>query len=255
MNNILVIAKNTFKESIRDRILLTMTILGFLFMIFIFFAATISLDQGVRVVIDFALAGILLVGILSGILISANLMFKEMIGGTALLIFSKPLKKSQYIIGKYLGVVVTILLIVIVLNIIFVIGFVIQNKTWPNSGYFIANLATFLEIMIIIALGILFGSFSNPISASLYSFALFISGHAFSLILNTAQASKNMSAIIPAKIIYYILPNLEKFNLRNFAVYNLHISITEVLLMLAYALIYIILVLCLATLAVRKREF
>ena len=182
-------------------------------------------------------------------------MFKEMIGGTSLLIFSKPLKKSQYIIGKYLAVLVTILLIVIVLNIFFVIGYLIQNKALPGSSYFIANLATFFEIMVIIALGILFGSFSNPISASLYSFALFISGHAFSLILKTALATKNMSSIIPAKIIYYILPNLEKFNLRNFAVYNLSISASEVLLMFGYALIYIILVLFLATLAVRKREF
>src|SRR3990167_2661323 len=132
MNTILTIARNTFKETIRDRILFSVTFLGILYMIFIFFLSTISLDQGARVVTDFGLAGILFFGIAISIFIGANLLYKEIIGGTSLILFPKPISKGQYIIGKFFGLAATIILVSFILTIIFIVGFWIQNRNWPS---------------------------------------------------------------------------------------------------------------------------
>lgn len=255
MNNIFAIAKNTFKETVRDKILITVTLLGSLFMLFCFFAATISLDQGRRIVLDFGLAGILLFGIIISILVGANLLTKEVVGGTALLIFPKPLTRGQYIIGKFFGLALMILASTLTLLIIFVIGFYIQNKAWPNSIFFLAVGSSFLEILIIIALSIMFGSFSQPTSSALFTLALFITGHSYSMVLAAAQKAGNAVAIFLAKTIYYLLPNLEKFNLRTLAVYNIAVSSTEYLWIFLYALVYIALCLFVATAALKKREF
>lgn len=255
MSTIITIAKNTFKETIRDRILYTVAFLGICYMIFIFFLSTISLDQGPRVVTDFGLVGILFFGVAISIFIGANLLFKEIVGGTALILFPKPLSKSQYIVGKFFGLAATIILVSFILTIIFIVGFWIQNKDWPSVIVYAAIIFSILEILIIVALTILFGSFSNPISSSLYSLALFLVGHSYSMIVRTATIGGNRLLIGLTKVIYYIFPNLEKFNLRTYAVYDIAVLPSEFLLVFVYTAIYITFLLFVAIIALKKREF
>ena len=255
MNTIITIARNTFKETIRDRILYSVTFLGILYMIFIFFLSTISLDQGPRVVTDFGLVGILFFGIAISIFIGANLLYKEIIGGTALILFPKPISKMQYIIGKFFGLTCTIILVSLILTIIFIAGFWLQNHKWPQIIVYETIVFSILEILIIVALTILFGSFSNPISSSLYSLALFLVGHSYSLIVRTATMGGNKFVIGLSKVIYYVFPNLEKFNLRIYAVHDIAVSSGELLSGFIYAVIYITFLLFVATVALKKREF
>ena len=216
MNNIWVIAKNTYKETIRDRLLYTVTFLGFIYLIFTFFLSQISLDQGQRVVTDFGLAGILFFGIFISIFIGANLLYKEFISGTGQLLFPKPLSRSQYIIGKFFGISLTLLVVMFLLTLLFSLGYFSQFNQWPNLITYQAILASYLEILIISALALMFGVFTSPIASSLYSIALFFIGHSFNLILSSALQSKNVIFTFLIKTAYFVLPNLEKFNLRNF---------------------------------------
>lgn len=255
MSQILVIAKNTFKETIRDRILYTVTFLGILYILFVFFLATISLDQGRRVLTDFGLVGILFFGIALSVLIGANLLYKEITLGTALILFPKPLSKLQYIIGKFFGLAMMIILISLVLTMIFIFGFLIQNKAWPSLTSYVAITFSILEVLIITALMICFGSFSNPVSSSLYASALFLAGHSLGMIVKTAAQGGNNLLIIVSKFIYYLLPNLEKFNLRANAVYDLAISPREFLFGVIYAAVYITFLLFIAVQAIKRREF
>lgn len=255
MLDIFTIARNTFKETIRDRMLFSIIFLGVLFIALTFFLATISLDQDKRVMMDFGLAGILFFGLFVGIFIGANLLHKELVGGIAFLIFPKPLSRGQYLIGKFLGLSLTILTVVLILTAIFSAGYWFQTKGFLAPVVYLAIFASYLEVLIIVALAIMFGSFTSPINSSLYTFALFISGHSYSMIMKAALKSENQISLFFSKTLYYLLPNLEKFNLRPFAVYNLSVELSQIALITAYAVVYIALLLLIAAAALKKREF
>lgn len=255
MRAILTIAINTYRETMRDRIFYAVAFLGVLYVLLSIFLATISLDQGQRMNVDFGLAGILIFGVVIGVFLGANLLYKEVVAGTALILFTKPVTRWQFIVGKFFGLAATLLVTTTILTLIFVGGYWYQNKSWPESIFFAAVFFSYLEVLLIVALAIVFGSFSTPISSSLYTLALFVVGHSYTMILRSAELGKNQAMIFLSKVVYYIMPNLEKFNLRTYATYSVPILLTEFWSAFLYALLYIILLLFLAQLALRKREF
>ena len=252
MNNIWVIAKNTFKETIRDRILYG--ILGFavLFLLSTLFFASISLGEDVKMVQDLGLAGIYVFSVIIAIFLGSSLIYKEIEKRTLYIMLSKPVSTAHFIIGKYLGLLLSLLLNLGLMSIIYLAVVLFEKGGFDYLAIW-SILLNFFELSIFIALTILFSTLTTPLASTIYSIVVLYIGHSISLVKKAAEKSPQIIKLL-ADCIYYIFPNLEKFNIRNFIVYGVHPTPSQIIYPLLYSVLFTAILLWLANLLLKKRD-
>lgn len=253
MNNILAIAKNSFKETIRDRILYVIVIFAALMIVASLLAGSISMEQDAKVVQDFGLSSIFLFSILMAVFIGTNLVHKEIDKRTIFLIFSKPIKKSQFILGKFAGLGATMAVILAFMALVFMI--LVRIKTGSFHPLLLeAILLNYFEVLFIIALTIVFSSFTAPLASAVYTILFFLVGHSATTVKTIASTADPFLKYV-LQAVYYIFPNLEKFNIRNTVTYNIGFTVPQIGWNILYAAVYIALLLYLANLILRRQEY
>jgi len=253
MRRIIVIAKNTFKETIRDRVMYGILVFSLLFLFSITVIGSLSLGEDLFVIRSFGLAGIYLFGLIIALFTGASLMYKEVELKTIYIILSKPVKDSEVILGKFFGLLASIASIMVLMGLIY-LSVVWLNGGGFDSGSILAIILQLFEFSILISILILFSTFSAPIASTIYTIVIVYSGHLLTLMLNYAANTGGFQKYM-ALGVYYLFPNLEKFNIRNLVVHNSVITQTEFLLTAGYAIIYTSLVLFLAHIIFQKKEF
>lgn len=254
LNSIKVIALNTYKESIRDRILLVLVVFSVLLFGASLFLGSISLDQDSKIIVDMGFFGIFFFGVLITIFLGSNAVSKEIEQKTAYPILARPISRSWYILGKFVGIALTLFVLTLFMSLIFLtlVGF---RTGWHNIdvSLILALFYTFLEFCVLTALMLLFSSFASAVMSTIYGIAFFLIGHSTPTIVSLIKTA-------PAYIrgvfigIYYLFPNFEKFNLRNDAVYHIKPYPGEIIFTIGYAALYCFILLFLANLAFKKQE-
>lgn len=107
MSRIWAIALNTFREAIRDRVLYGVVGFGALVQLFALALAQLSLDQQARVVRDVGLASVSLFAVIVAIFLGSSLLYKEIERKTLYVILPKPIRRDEFLLGKYVGIVLT----------------------------------------------------------------------------------------------------------------------------------------------------
>ena len=252
MKKIIVIAKNTFRETIRDRILYGILGFAFIFILFTLFLGSISLGEDLQIIRSLGLAGIYLFSIIITIFLGASLIYKEIEKRTLYFVLSKPVSHRDIILGKFIGLFASILLTTALMTSVYL--FVIYYK---GGGIDYAALRAVLlqiaELGLFVSLSILFSTFSRPLPSTLYAIIVLYIGHSLDLLIQSAQKNSLFVRRL-AQTLYYLLPNLEKFNIRNLVIYNAHISWMQIVLPIGYAVLYSAILLSAAVLLFKKRD-
>lgn len=249
---VLVIAKNTFTEIIRERVLYA--VLGFaaLLIAATLLAGSVSLGQDVRVIQTFGLTAILVFLLSIAIFLATQLLRREADQRIIHLTLSKPVSRETYFLGKFAGICSVLLVCAGIMAAILVILLWIKTGAFPGVTA-VAVVAIALEVWLVTALGMLFSSFARPLIAIVSTFGLVLVGHSVNTIWLIAE--KSTPAVKYAlQAAYYGFPNLEKFNLRNDAVYGLSPDLAQGIGIIGYFLGYTLLLLVLGLLAFRRHE-
>ena len=112
MFRILAVATNTFREAVRDRVLYGVLGMALLFELFALALGEMALDQGTRVVLDIGLAALSLFSVLVAVFLGSSLLYKEIDRKTLYVILPKPLRRHEFLLGKFFGIVVTALVFI-----------------------------------------------------------------------------------------------------------------------------------------------
>lgn len=253
MGKIIVIAKNTFKETIRDRILYGILIFSLLFLLSTVIWGSLSLGEDVRIMKSFGLAGIYLFGMIITIFLGASVLYKETERGTIYFLISKPVKSFHIIVGKFLG-----LLSSIIVSLVFMAGVYLVVVGYNGGGFdYLVLEAIFLQVgetAVFISLLILLSTFSAPLASTIYAVLILYIGHLLPLLSDYASKISGVQKYF-VLLAYYLLPNLEKFNIRNLVIYQATITASEIILPVVYAILYSLLALYAADILFRKKEF
>ncbi len=181
LHHIFTIAKNTFRETMRDRIVLAACALVFIIIGFSLFIGTISIDQDIRMIIDFSLTAIYLLQIFVAIFIGSMLIYKEVERKTFFLILPKPIKIEAIILGKCLGLTATTVVVTAVSTI------ALYAMLYFKGGhiFFVPILTSVIlstiESSLIILISILFSGMTSPILSAIYTIGFFLIGHSASI--------------------------------------------------------------------------
>ena len=254
---IATIARNTFREAVRDRVLYNLVLFALLLIAGAIFIGELSAAQEAKIIVDMGLSACLLFGAFIAIFVGTGLVYKEIERRTIYAIFAKPVGRGEFLVGKYLGLCLTLAVNVAVmgLGVSLALAYVrggwdpLALRIWPTIGLIL------LELMILVAVALLFSTFSSPALSALFSFAVLIIGHFSSDLKMFAASMGTESARAFFSALYYLLPNLSPYSFITQAAHGQVPSPTHLGIALLYAVVYITVLLAAATLIFSRRDF
>lgn len=253
MRAIRAIALNTLREALRDRVLYLF--LGFAVLLLVssklFGMLTVG-DEG-KVIKDLGLFGIQLFSMLIAVLMSVLLVSREVDSRTVYNILSKPVARWQFLLGKYVGLLATVLAN-LTLMVVLLVLVVLLYQGQLDGRLLIGGAMTLVEMAVVAAFAILFAVLTRPMLGSVLTLAVFVIGHlTHDLWLLTAHL-KGETVRVLVGVAYYLLPNLERFNFKTEIVHSLPIPAGALGWAVVYGLAYTGVVLMLACLRFAYRD-
>ena len=253
MRNIFIIAKNTFRVELRDKIFYAVIGFGILYVAVMLFMSQLVLQE-LPMVKSFGLLGIYFFTAVIALFLGTTSFYKDVEQKIVYFILSKPVSRAQFIIGKFLGLCLVVLFTSALLAIAY-IGIVMHASGGFDAIGLLAIAMQFLEMALFLAFAIFVTTFSSSLLSIVYTSAVFFAGHIVSSLLTDAQAMGIGGAkLLIIKVLYYILPNLEKFNIRDIAVHPVAMPFSSFFLALCYAVVYIVFLLFAAIWIFEKKE-
>jgi ABC-type transport system involved in multi-copper enzyme maturation permease subunit len=257
LNRITAIALNAFREAVRDRVLYNLVLFVLLLIAAAIFIGELSGGQERKVIVDLGLSAMLLFGVFIAIFVGVGLVYKEIERRTIYAIFSNPVGRGEFLVGKYLGLCLTLLVNVVVMGLGVSLALLYVSGGWDPliPTIWPAVLLIYLELMILTSVALLFSSFSSPALSALLTFFVFIIGHFSSDLKGLATSMGSPAARLVFGGLYYLLPNLSNYSFITPVAHGHAPEPGFLLLSLVYAVVYIIVVLAASTLVFSKRNF
>jgi ABC-type transport system involved in multi-copper enzyme maturation permease subunit len=251
------IAIHTFKESVREKVLYNLVAFALLLIGASILFGSISVGVEQIVLITLGLTSISVFGLLIAIFIGIGLVSKEMERRTIYNILSKPVSRVEFVLGKYLGLLLTLL----VNTAIMTVGFygalfyqkralVLDDLTFLGAVYFIL-----LQLSIVVGIAVVFSCISTPVLSAVYTFCLYVIGNFSNEIRAFGQESRSALLGTVSDIFYYALPNLGDFNVISRVAHAQKIPGYLWVGNSLYALLYIVVLVSIAVLIFEEREF
>lgn len=248
------IAFNTFKEAIRDRVLYLLLFFAAVCILFSRILSLLTVGDRAKIITDVGLASLSLFGALMAILMGTGLVYKEIDKRTIYTLLAKPIQRYQFLLGKYLGLLLTLLVMLVLMTLIFCL-LILLNRFPIEGSFFLAILFIFVELCLITAVAMLFSCFSTPILSTLFSLSFYLIGHlswGLERLVNKMQPGAVKTLV---RFLYILLPDLENFNFKTEVVHHLPIPPKIFLYSSLYGIFYTLFVLALATMIFRRRDF
>lgn len=269
MNKLWPIALVTFKEGVRNRSVYGIFLLALFLLCANFFTTGMALKDTGKITIDIALSSVSLAGLLLVLFVGINLIAKDMDRRTIFMILSRPISRSQYLIGKFLGVAMLIaatLLMLSVMAMLSIIVFKLQlpdgNQPFSWTSISVSLFFIMLSYILLSALSFLFSSFaSTSFITLLLTVVSYLIGISLEEIRTLIGASKTGIAEVPeltshvVQIVSYLLPNLSLFDVKLQAAHGLPIEGRYIVWTTLYGIVYVCLTTAIAALIFRKKEF
>jgi Cu-processing system permease protein len=256
MSRIIPIAVHTFKESVREKVLYSLVLFAILLMAAGILFGTISVGVNEIVLINLGLTAISVFGLLIAIFIGISLVWKELERRTIYNVLSRPVARWEFIIGKYLGLVLTLLVNTAMMTAAFYIvlwwekGRLGAGDLAPlEAVYFIL-----LELALVVGLALLFSTISTPVLSAIFSFSLYLVGNLLDDLREFGEHSGSAAVGLLARGLALILPDFGAFSAISQAAHGQTIPAYRVLSNTLYALLYVTVLVSAAILIFEERE-
>jgi len=207
------IASNTFREAVRDRVLYNLIAFALLLSGAAILFGQISIDIEKLVVINLGLTSVSIFGVVIAIFIGIGLVSKEIEKRTLYTVLSRPVRRWEFIVGKFFGLAGTLIVNTFFMAIgVFVALFYVAHKfVAADSLILVALYFIILEFLIVCSLALLFSSFSSPLLSAVFTFSLFIIGSFAEDLRGFAAMTQGVTRWL-ATSAAYLVPNFSAFN-------------------------------------------
>jgi ABC-type transport system involved in multi-copper enzyme maturation permease subunit len=266
VSRIVAMALNTFREAIRNKVLYILLLFGIGVITSALALGQVSLHEESRITRDVGLGGMLVFGVLIGVFVGVNLVYKELDRKTVFALIPKPIHRWEFILGKYVGMLLTLAVLVAIMAAVLFSVLAVQdlatgaaNNTMPVVR---AIVLTFEELAVVTAVAVLFSSFSTPLLSGAFTLGMFIVGH-FTPELRELIArvgSSALRALLSAGL--RLFPDLHLFYVsgdmidgRHVSVHNAYVNWSYVAVATGYGVAYSACALALAMLLFSRRDF
>jgi ABC-type transport system involved in multi-copper enzyme maturation permease subunit len=233
------IASNTFREAVRDRVLYNLIAFAVLLSAAAIFIGQISIEIERLVVINLGLTAVSLFGVVIAIFVGIGLVSKEIEKRTLYTVLSRPVRRWEFIVGKFFGLAGTLVVntFFMAIGVFGALLYVAHTFSASDFSIFVALYFIILQFLIICALALLFSSFSSPLLSAVFAFSLFVIGSFADDLRGFATLTHGVTRWIAAGAAY-VVPNFSALNVISVVAHQQSIGWQLVLQNTLYALFY-----------------
>lgn len=254
MRVVSIIAYNTYREIIRDRILYLLLIFAVLFLGISMSLGSLSVQEQVRISLNFGFTAIHFSSIVLAIFVGGALVTKEIDKKTVLTLLVRPITRSQFVIGKAMGLIGVMATLIVGLGAV-MIPLVYYLDREINTLFFIGLFGIFLEAMVILGWSVFFSSFTRPVMIASFTFGIFLIGHFLDSLDFFAKKSGSEGFVLFSKVVNLFMPHLERFNWRSLYVYSQEMSPVAIGTAIVYSVFWLVLMISATGLVLRRKDF
>ena len=238
-SRISLIAFNTFREAVRDRVLYNLIAFALLISAAAILVGEISIDIERLVVVNLGLTAVSLFGVVIAIFIGIGLVSKEIEKRTLYTVLSRPVRRWEFVVGKFFGLTGTLVVntFFMALGVLLALLYVTHRFEKMDEWVLVAVYFIVLQFFIVCALALFFSSFSTPLMSAVFTFALFVIG-------SLAEDLRGLAKLMPglggwlATAVAYLVPNFSALNVINQVAHGDSLPGRLILYNTVYALLY-----------------
>ena len=261
------IAINGFREAVRDKVMYSLVAFAVVLIGASFILGELTAGRDLKIMKDLGLSAIGLFGLFMAIFIGIGLVSKEVEKRSVYALLAKPIRRSELVLGKYLGLVLTLVVNIGVMTaaLYLVLGYLgwqeneFAKKAWETPLFdpvmLVAVGLTLVQLMMVTAVAVFFSTFSTPILSAALTFAVWVAGYFSADLRNFDQVVDSRPAQLLARGLYYLLPNFGPFDITAQVVHGLPVSARYVTVTVAYGLTYIAILLVISMTIFSRRDF
>lgn len=261
------IAVNVFRESVRDKVLYNLVLFAILLMGASLLIGELTAGQDIKIIKDLGLSATSVFGLFIAVFIGIGLVSKEVERRSVYALLAKPVRRSQLVIGKYVGLALTLAVNVSVMAAAqyAVLGYTAWRvpeagrRVWEapplDPALMVAIGLILVELLIVTAIALFFSTFSTPLLSAALTFAFFVVGHFSADLRDFRDVVDSPLAGRITGALYWVLPNLAQFDVKPSVVHGHHVPIGYIGVALAYAVVYIGLLLTISAWIFSRRDF
>ncbi|MBI5501013.1 MAG: ABC transporter permease subunit [Deltaproteobacteria bacterium] len=260
MNALWAIARSTFRQAVRDRLLYGILFFAVAMLFFGLVLGELSLHEERRVVVDVGLAGISLFTVIAATIAGVNLLYKELDRKTLFTVLSKPIARWQFLLGKFAGLAVTILLALGLMGLVLVFILSFKDMAIPAAMPYALVLIA-VEAVVVTAVAVFFSSFASPFMSGIFTFGLFVIGRNGDVLAELASRKTGGFAGTVLSLLVDLTPNLylfypsgEMFEDRYVSLHRGFVPLDYLGYSVAYGLAYAACLVILAVLIFRRKD-
>ncbi|NUP99050.1 MAG: ABC transporter permease [Armatimonadetes bacterium] len=260
MGVVLAMAKATYRESIRQRVLLVVLLLGLLLIAVSVAFSYLSTGEEFRFVVDFGLVGITLVGLGLAVILGGFMIPNEVERRVIFTVLTKPVSRMQYILGKFLGACAVIFVIDLLVGLAFVAAYAFKHpQGWQGLSWMVpmAIFAIYLQTTILLAVALMLSTLASPVFTMIATGFVYIIGAVNSSVTYLGNRADSLGTRLVFSVLSKLIPAFNNFDLRPALLNDQPIQFWPYLgqHVLLYTVFYVLVMLSIAWLLFNEREF
>jgi ABC-type transport system involved in multi-copper enzyme maturation permease subunit len=267
MNAARCVAVAVFRESVRDKVFYNLVLFAVLLIGASILIGQLTAGQDVKIIKDLGLAATSMFGLFIAIFVGINLVSKEVDRRSVYPLFAKPVRRSEFILGKYAGLLLTLLANTIVMTIaLYAVLFFLARgvpepvqRAWDAPALDPALLKAialiYVDIAVVTAVALFFSSYSSPLLSAVFTLGVYVAGQFTADLKHFDAMVDSPAAVAIAKVCYYVLPDFARFDVKLAVVHGIRVSGAYVAGSAAYAAVYVAALLFGAMLIFSRRDF
>lgn len=251
MKKVLVIAKTTLQEMIRERLFIVVVFMAAVLFGISLLLGALSFSEQQRILANLGFTAIEVASVGISLFAGAFLISKEIEKQTLLLVLARPISRDQFIMGKVTGILTLNTLMVLALGVVL---YVLLGASPSLPSFFVILSAIWFEAAIALSLVIFFSVVVRPVLALLMAFGILMLGQWIPDLQFFAEKSKDVFFINAVKIVTWVTPNLFRFNWKSYYFLELGFDSQDVLWMVAHSFGWALIVFVFACLIFRRKD-
>jgi len=256
MTRVLIVARNTFREAVRDRVLYNLVVFALLMIASAVVVGQISMAIESIVMVSLGLSAISLIGLLIAVFTGVGLVSKEIDKRTLHALLAKPIRRWEFLLGKYSGLVLMLTVNTTALGAGLFLAMLLVKHTMVRADAVVLVAVYFilLKLALVVALAMLFSCFTSSLLAIIYTCGLYVAGLFVAQLqhLQTTQLNPQTQKLF--SILAYVLPNFGNYDVMGAAAHGRSIPVSMIAQTTLYTVVYCALVLSIAAVIFSRKD-
>ena len=251
-----IVAWNTFREAVRDRVLYNLVFFALLMMATAVLVGQISIGIDSIVIVSLGLSAVSVIGLLIAVFIGVGLVYKEMDKRTLYALLAKPIRRWEFLLGKFAGLLLTLTVNTAAMTVGLFLTLFYVNRALHSADLVVLTAVYFilLKLAIIVALALLFSCFTTPFLSICFTAGIYVTGLFVKDIRSFSDITGNPALDRVAVWFSYLLPNFQNFDVMGAAAHGRAIPGAIVAQNTLYAAVYCAIVLAAAAVIFSRRN-